>query len=139
VWLLHYQVAGNALPEYDEIDQDGEFLDMAAADIQDALMQGGHAAGAGSDSSTYPVAYSRLRGALAERCALYFAEALGGFDPDVFQSKWDRNNEKLDAFRSGRRVGELTVTDSRVQGQFEHGTMTSTTLDTYRFRISDEL
>jgi hypothetical protein len=139
-YLLQWDVSNSNRPGTTDIDTDGEYLLRAAADLEDAMLEGGFDS-SGISSANQPSAYYQLRGCLAERTALYYAAALGHSlgGEDILSEAWERNNDKLDDISSGKRIGEVTVTDGPREAIFVHGDDTVSTLNETRAEYDDVL
>lgn len=123
--------AGSALPGYDEIDTDGQFIEMAGADVAIALQRAGHGLSPSATAGT--VVYRYLTTIINERGALYFASAIAHLmDQDALDGAWARSNRKLDDIKSGADLLEMTQDDNQRTALLSHGDTTRATLDSYR-------
>jgi len=136
-YLPQWQVSGNTLPGQAELDAGGEFLETAAADVLDALLEGGFGEPTAT-TSTNPKAYWIIHRAIAQLAALNLATAHRHlFDADDLAKMWATTKNKLNEFRTGERIGEITITSSTKRSRFQHGLTTRTEIDDVRISYLD--
>jgi hypothetical protein len=135
-------VDGNVAPGLAEIGQGGEFLAGAAAELADALREGGFSSPLSCTSSINVEAYWIVHPFLAKFAALKYLDSISkGQDPNIEPSNsWSAIRRQLEGFKSGSRIGEITVISGRKTGRVYYGTTeTTSTMAEKAFRRSDEL
>ena len=133
-YLPQWQVNNANQPGTDIIDNK---IDIAAADFDEALTEGGYSASS-IDATDTPIAYERARDLIATRAALLYASAIGHVFP-ADDTSMAKNDEQLDRIRDGKPFGDLSITGGPRQGLFVHGTDTRTQVNDRRAKVIDPL
>jgi hypothetical protein len=136
-WLAQLSASNAARPGTADITD--EWIQLAAAEVEDALLEGGLSS-TSVDSTTTPSAYYQLRHIVARLAALSYAQSIGLPTSEGIAAQWhDDLKAKLDDIRQGRRVGELSAADGPQAARFYGGDWTTSDLDAQRVCLDDEL
>jgi len=137
-YLPQWAVEGETLPGYDEIDDDGEFMERAGAEVAIKLQRAGHGLAPSVSSGT--VIYQYLTSTINELCALHLASAIGHLiDSDQLDTAWGRMRARLRDIEQGRDLAELTQDNNQRNAIFSHKDTTRATIDASRRTMRDEM
>ena len=136
-WLNQIATGNSTLPGTTDIT--GEWINLAASEVEDAMLEGGFDSSA-VDSTDEPAAYYLLRHLLARRAALYYAQASRiSTNTDTATQMWEQTEELLKEIREGRRVGELYNATGNQVASLYTASDTTDDLDDYRACYDDVL
>ena len=137
------QWRGKNAPLSHETDITGEWIPVAASEINAAMLIGGLSITDANTSATYPVAYQICQHHVALRAALYFISALSNQDTDKDKGKslnvkWKTSNDFIAGLKAGDQLGELTSTTGKNVAKFYHGTTSEAELDAARATFNEK-
>lgn len=138
-WLAQLATGNATIPGTSDITD--EWIQLAAAEVEDAMLEGGLSS-ASVAAATTPSAYYQLRHLVARLAALYYAEASALPVTDGLGEQWRADcKARLAEISSGRRVGELTATDGQQAARYYSGrdSTDEDTLDDNRATIDGAL
>ena len=135
-YLPQFSTTGARLPGTDIISNK---IDIAGADFDEALTEGGYSADAIDETDT-PTAFERARDIIATRAALLYAAVIGHNLGNVeFDEMFKGNNRQLDRLRQGKPFGDLTVSGGSRQAVFKTGDDSRSTINDRRCKLTDPL
>jgi hypothetical protein len=136
-WIAQISTGNTTVPGTSDIT--GEWINLAAARVEDAMLEGGFVSSSVS-STDHPSAYYQLRHLVARLAAVYYVQSLGvPTDAGAAGAMVEATEKELASIANGRRIGELSNTDGPRGARLYLGDDSASDIDAHRAGFDDAL